>query len=84
MNLHYRGWADVKVERIQDTYETIGPEHYLDATLVWEDAFTAGLDLSIYCRNLFDNDSLLPRPGTGGGFMESFGVRYGLSATMVF
>jgi outer membrane receptor for ferrienterochelin and colicin len=57
-NLHYRGWHWMTGQNPDNpaTYETLGPEHFVDLTLVFADVAVKTLDISVYVKNILDND----------------------------
>jgi outer membrane receptor protein involved in Fe transport len=38
------------------TYETLGPEHFVDVNFLFADVYFKTLDISLYAKNLLDND----------------------------
>ncbi|MFH2064761.1 MAG: TonB-dependent receptor [Pseudomonadota bacterium] len=59
-NIHYRGWHWMTGQNpnpgYSTSYETLGPEHFMDMTLLFKDVYWKTLDVSVYAKNLLDND----------------------------
>jgi outer membrane receptor for ferrienterochelin and colicin len=57
LNLHYRGWTDMSAEiaSAAGNYQRLGPEHFIDANLLFAAFLVDNLDVSVYVKNLLDN-----------------------------
>ncbi len=80
LNLHYRGWDEMWGENpgMPDTYEKLDSEHYVDVNFLLEDFLINRFDVSVYVKNLFDNDSwnnTLPWYGYWPDRGQSFGFK---------
>lgn len=80
VNLHYRGWTDMRAENIKlpGTYQTLGPEHFVDFNLLFKDVYWKKLDVAFYVKNLFNNDKsryMLPFSGYWSARRSTIGAR---------
>ncbi|RPJ81486.1 MAG: hypothetical protein EHJ94_04345 [Deltaproteobacteria bacterium] len=60
------------------TYETLGPEHFVDVTFLFKDVYLKTLDLSVYVKNILDNDDskyTLPLAGYWAERGRSLGLK---------
>ncbi|GGK71300.1 ligand-gated channel [Amphritea balenae] len=86
LNIHYNGYANVAYDQFNTVGAPvdIGSEHFLDTTLVARDAFTQGLDLSFYLKNLFNNEAIVPDDVYGGYSESNMARRFGVNMTYSF
>ena len=59
-------------------YFKMGPEHFFDLNLTYDSPGKKGPSLSLYVKNLFNNDDnefFIPLSGTGSERARSFGVK---------
>ncbi len=80
LNIHYRGWTDMWTENpdAPGAYRRLGPEHFTDLNLLFKNVVTSKLDISLYAKNLFDNDDSryqLPLAGFWSVRGRSLGIR---------
>jgi outer membrane receptor for ferrienterochelin and colicin len=65
LNVHYRGWSGIwSKETNLPKYKKFGAEDYVDLNLRWRKVFNSPVDLSVYCKNLFDTGT---RPDMNSG-----------------
>ncbi len=79
-NLHYRGWHWMtgQVPDNSTTYETLGPEHFVDVTFLFRDVYWKTFDVSVYVKNILDNDDskyTLPLAGYWPARGRSLGMK---------
>jgi outer membrane receptor for ferrienterochelin and colicin len=73
LNLHYRGYTDLKTKFVRTSspvFKEFGPEHFFDASILWRDAGLDDLEITLYVRNIIDNDAVIPDT-VSGGFVEN-------------
>ncbi len=80
LNVHYRGWTDMWAEKpdFPGTYLRLGPEHFVDVNLLFKNIATEKLDISLYAKNVLDNDDSryqLPLAGFWSVRGRSIGIR---------
>jgi len=68
LNIHYRGWNRIRgqIPNNSTSYEMLGPEHFVDMNLLFTDILIKTLDVSLYAKNLLNNDDakyILPFAG---------------------
>jgi outer membrane receptor protein involved in Fe transport len=81
-NVHYRGWTEnpIKAEREPNEFDTFGPEHFVDINYVTS-AFKEKLEVSVYMKNIFDNEAKYPAPNDGG-YTVNIGRTFGISCKL--
>jgi hypothetical protein len=79
-NLHWRGWANARTQISTTTYQTLGPENYLDINFRYQ--FKRGA-FSVYVKNMTNNSSVTP-VGANGGYAQAYGRHAGLQAELAF
>lgn len=84
LNLHYRGYSGMTaVWTTAPTYHTLAPQHFFDANLLWRNVADRRIDVSLYVKNLLNNQPLVP--DTAGGYTDSvLGRRLGATLTCRF
>ena len=83
-NIHYRGWAKnpIKAERQPNEFDEFGPEHFVDVNY-GTTAFGRGIELSVYMKNIFNNEAKYSSPNDGG-YTVNDGRTLGVSGKLVF
>lgn len=57
VNLHYRGWNDMHIYNSSSNRDaSLGSEHFVDLAIVLDQLWSSSLDLTIFAKNLLDND----------------------------
>lgn len=84
VNFHYRGWSNNygKVST-EPAFEKYGPEHYFDATVNFKDVYEKGFNVSVYGKNLVDNQAKFPM-APHGGYVIGSGRELGLTVAYQF
>jgi outer membrane receptor for ferrienterochelin and colicin len=85
-NLNYRGWTDMWATYVTGQYVELGPQHFVDLNVLYKDAFKVNnLDLSVYAKNLLNNNNAATAlPANGGSYTDIGGIATGVQASYKF
>ncbi|MFO7559571.1 MAG: TonB-dependent receptor [Desulfobacterales bacterium] len=80
LNFHYRGWNRIRgqIPNNSTAYEMQRPEHFFDMNLLFTDILVKTLEVSLYAKNILDNDDsryILPLAGHWSARGRSAGMR---------
>ena len=85
LNFHYRAWTDawIRTARSPNEFGKIGPEHYFDISLLYTDFLMEDQKMSIYGKNIFNNQNAVP-VARGWGYSNHPGAEFGIQVSFVF